>query len=260
MELIFCATRDYPLDEICLCACVEFARFVAAGLVNWRSRRVDKSAGMTRIRIRSFVHNHMRAVAVRKDLDELILDAADRLLGRYGYRKMTIDDIAREVGIGKGTIYLHFQSKEEIALAGVDRLINRLNARLREIAMSTDSASERLRLMLLERVLYRFDSVQHYAESLSDLLAAIRPALMLRHQRHFTQEAEIFVQVLKDGRKKCDLNFRDAKATAGALLSATNALLPYSLSTRELGQRSEVEDQVSRIAELLINGLTSAKS
>ena len=46
-----------------------------------------------------------------------------RLLARYGYRKMTIDDVAREVGIGKGTIYLHFKSKEDVALSRIDRVI-----------------------------------------------------------------------------------------------------------------------------------------
>ena len=44
----------------------------------------------------------MGAVAVREDVHDLILDAADRLLARYGYRKMTMDDLAREVGIGQG--------------------------------------------------------------------------------------------------------------------------------------------------------------
>ena len=33
-----------------------------------------------------------------------IIAAADRLLARYGYRRMTVDDIAREADIGKGTI------------------------------------------------------------------------------------------------------------------------------------------------------------
>ncbi len=32
-----------------------------------------------------------------------ILDATERLLARYGYAKMTVEDIAREAGIGKGT-------------------------------------------------------------------------------------------------------------------------------------------------------------
>ena len=101
----------------------------------------------------------MRAIAVREDISDLILDAADRLLARYGYKKMTMDDVAKEVGIGKGTIYLHFKSKEEIALARVDRIVDRLNERLRGIAHSNGSAVARLRRMLLERVLFRFDSV-----------------------------------------------------------------------------------------------------
>src|SRR6187397_2922070 len=42
---------------------------------------------------------------------DAILDATDRLLARYGYKKMTIDDLAHEVGIGKGSVYLHFSSK-----------------------------------------------------------------------------------------------------------------------------------------------------
>jgi AcrR family transcriptional regulator len=200
----------------------------------------------------------MRAIAVREDISDLILDAADRLLARYGYKKMTMDDIAQEVGIGKGTIYLHFRSKEEIALARVDRIVNHLTGRLREIARSGDPAAERLRRMLLERVLFRFDSVQHYTESLTDVLAAIRPALLVRHNRHFEEEARVFAALLKEGKNSGEFVFRDAKATAHALLVATNALLPYSLSTRELGERKDVEAQVARIAELLINGLKSA--
>ena len=35
-----------------------------------------------------------------------------------------MDDLAREVGIGKGTIYLHFRSKEELALSHIDRIVS----------------------------------------------------------------------------------------------------------------------------------------
>jgi len=202
----------------------------------------------------------MRAIAVREDISDLILDAADRLLARYGYRKMTIDDVAKEVGIGKGTIYLHFKSKEEIALARVDRIVDRLNERLRGIARSNGSAAGRLRRMLLERVLFRFDSVQHYTESLSDVLAAIRPALLVRHNRHFDEEERVFAALLKEGKSNGEFVFKDTRGTARALLVATNALLPYSLSTRELGKRKDVEAQAAHIAELLIKGLKSPGS
>src|SRR4051812_32982108 len=101
---------------------------------------------------------------------DAILDATDRLLSRFGYKKMTIDDLAAEVGIGKGSIYLHFESKEEIALSHVDRIVERLKRKLEEIASSNASAAERVGEMLIERVLFRFDSVQHYTQSLNEML------------------------------------------------------------------------------------------
>lgn len=43
-----------------------------------------------------------------------ILDAAARLIERYGYDKTSVEDIAREAGISKGAIYLHFKSKDAL--------------------------------------------------------------------------------------------------------------------------------------------------
>jgi AcrR family transcriptional regulator len=50
-----------------------------------------------------------------------ILDAATALLVRWGYRKTTIDDVAREAGVGKGTIYLHWKDKNALFLAALRR-------------------------------------------------------------------------------------------------------------------------------------------
>lgn len=41
-----------------------------------------------------------------------ILDAAGELLIALGYGKVTIEDVARRAGVGKGTVYLHFPTKE----------------------------------------------------------------------------------------------------------------------------------------------------
>jgi TetR/AcrR family fatty acid metabolism transcriptional regulator len=64
----------------------------------------------------------MRDVARRQDIKDLILDAADRFLNQFGYKKMTMDNLAHEVGIAKGTLYLHFSGKEELVLAHIDRI------------------------------------------------------------------------------------------------------------------------------------------
>ena len=58
-------------------------------------------------------------------------------------------------------------------------------------------------------------------------------------------EAEIFAEVLAEGRRQGVFHFVDAVATAALLLMATNSLLPYSLSTRELGKRTEIDQRIS---------------
>ena len=199
----------------------------------------------------------MRATATREDIRDLILDATDRLLARYGYRNMTMDDLAQEVGIGKGTIYLHFPSKEEVVLSHVDRIVERLKVELQKIARGGGTPAARLRRMLVARVMFRFDSVQHYTESLSDLLAALRPGLLARRRRHFEEESEILSEVLREGRRSGEFNFREARSAARTLLTATNALLPYSLSARELGRREDVEQEASRVVSLLLDGLVA---
>jgi len=193
----------------------------------------------------------------QQNIRDAILDATDKLLSRYGYRKMTIDDLALEVGIGKGTVYLHFPSKEEIALSHIDRIIDRLKARLWAIANDDGSAEEKIRQMLVERVLYRFDSVQHYTQSISELLAQLRPSLLERRKRYFDEEARIFSGVVQEGVDKGVFKAADSLETACTLLYATNSLLPYSLSTQELGERREIESKVRMIAEICLNGLIS---
>jgi AcrR family transcriptional regulator len=200
----------------------------------------------------------MAAIAPKEAVKEAILDATDRLLAQFGYKKMTVEDIAVEAGIGKGTIYLHFASKEEVVLSHVDRIVDRLKQQhLAIIARSEITAPERIRQMLLARVLYRFDSIQHYTQSLNDLLAALRPGLLARRAKYFEEEAQIFAEVLAEGRASGEFQFENELATARALLEATNGLLPYSLSTSELGEREEVERRAAAIADLLLQGLLS---
>jgi AcrR family transcriptional regulator len=186
---------------------------------------------------------------------DAILDATDRLLARNGYKEMTIDDLAAEVGIGKGSVYLHFKSKEDIALSHIDRIIEGLKKRLRHIAESEAACDKRIHEMLVERVIYRFDSVQHYSQSLNQLLARIRPSLLERRKRYFEEEARIFAEVLDEGECQGVFKIVNAMEKARILLMATNSLLPYSLSTQELGDRKEIEAKSTKLATLLLEGL-----
>jgi AcrR family transcriptional regulator len=52
---------------------------------------------------------------------EAILDAAAELLRAHGYRRVSIDDVAARAHIGKGTIYLHWKTREALFYAALQR-------------------------------------------------------------------------------------------------------------------------------------------
>ncbi len=50
-----------------------------------------------------------------------ILDAASALILRWGYQKTTLDDIAKQAGVAKATLYLHWKTREELFIALIKR-------------------------------------------------------------------------------------------------------------------------------------------
>ena len=55
--------------------------------------------------------------------EELILDHAQRLLLRDGFQNLNLDTLAEAVEYSKGTLYLHFKTKEDLALAVATRAL-----------------------------------------------------------------------------------------------------------------------------------------
>src|SRR5262249_13359880 len=157
---------------------------------------------------------------------EQILDGTERLLGRLGYQKTTMDDIALEAGVSRRSIYIHFDSKESVALGTIDRIVDRLLERLEALSHADLTNPERVRRMLAERVLFRFDSVRGYFHSIDEIFRSLRPAYMARRATYFQHEAAIFARVLQAGQDNGELTPGDPQPCARALLLATNALLP----------------------------------
>ncbi|PWV57968.1 TetR/AcrR family transcriptional regulator [Nocardiopsis sp. L17-MgMaSL7] len=81
-------------------------------------------------------HSQDRPASERDTRAERILDAAEELMVAWGHRKTTIDDVARRAGVGKGTVYLHFPTKERLFLTVLLRaqhdMVGRLLALIRQ--------------------------------------------------------------------------------------------------------------------------------
>lgn len=78
------------------------------------------------------------ASADETSTNQRIIDAAMALFFRYGYSRVVVDDIVRELAISKKTVYNHFSGKSAILMAGIDRFARQFRQRADEIVNDVD--------------------------------------------------------------------------------------------------------------------------
>ncbi|GER83953.1 hypothetical protein KTAU_25900 [Thermogemmatispora aurantia] len=85
----------------------------------------------------------------RQEREALILQTAEEVFCEKGYHETSIDEIAARVGIAKGTVYLHFPSKEDLLVALFRRDTEQVISEVEAIASSPGcSAREKLEAIL----------------------------------------------------------------------------------------------------------------
>ncbi|MCU0830834.1 MAG: TetR/AcrR family transcriptional regulator [Rhizobiaceae bacterium] len=67
--------------------------------------------------------DNARGLATRSRL----LDAAERLIARDGLKALTFDNVAAEAGVAKGTVLYHFESKDALSAAMLERFVTRFD-------------------------------------------------------------------------------------------------------------------------------------
>lgn len=77
-----------------------------------------------------------------------ILGAATRAFARKGYAATRVEDVAREAGVAKGTVYIYFASRDEILLAAFEAFAGEMLESAREVLEADEPALARLRSMV----------------------------------------------------------------------------------------------------------------
>lgn len=120
---------------------------------------------------------------------EAILAAGLRCFGRDGYRRTALDRVAREAGISRAALYLHFANKEELFRALVDDLHGRALAEATAAAGGPGTLAERLTAVLVAKTARFFDLLrasEHAEEFLDEnhrLCGELSAAFAAKHAR-----------------------------------------------------------------------------
>jgi len=97
--------------------------------------------------------------------EERIQDAANRVFLQYGYKRVTMNEIAEAVGISRPALYLSFGSKEEVFRALLERNLGRALGKIREGMERLPSPKEKLRFAFDVWAVQTFDLIRRSPEA-----------------------------------------------------------------------------------------------
>jgi AcrR family transcriptional regulator len=108
-----------------------------------------------------------RRAREKKERRAAIVDAAERVFFRKGFEAATMDEVATEAELSKGTLYLYFKSKDELFIALSSRVIGQMVERFEEIAGGPGTGVEHLEQMMSDYTDFAVAHPKHFRTALT---------------------------------------------------------------------------------------------
>jgi AcrR family transcriptional regulator len=193
-----------------------------------------------------------------------ILNAAQRRFAVFGLNKVTMDEIASDVGMGKASLYYYFPTKEDLYKGVIHREQEEFLRRLREILVLDISAGDKLRRYVEQRITYFTELVNLQLLSVHSWLSR-RPLFRDLFESFAAQELKYLTEILRMGKKSGEFDVRSPGTTAALILHVLQGLRLRAARDAQFHERhhevsKEVKRKMRQLVELLIRGLGKTAS
>jgi AcrR family transcriptional regulator len=184
-----------------------------------------------------------------------IQDAAMRVIARKGMAAATMQDIAEEAGIAKGTIYLYFRDRDELVEKTFETAINLLHQRIDEAWLTAGSFDEKLRAILAAKLAFFRENREFFR-----LYASLRLPEGRRSghcQTQYRARIDLMAQSLGEAMERGEIRPMNPHRLAIFIIEGSNALVIERVM--EDASPPEQED-VDLITSVIVDGISMRKS
>jgi len=190
-------------------------------------------------------------MTARLEIRDQIIETASRIFSKYGFRKTTMDEIARVMGKGKSSIYYYFKNKEEIYEAVIDRETEILRRELVRAISQADSPQEKLRRFVEVRMRI-FSKLSNVYNAIRTEVVAHLASIEKFRQKYDREEIHMLQDILQEGVDKGVFRIEDTLLTATAIVTALKGLeVPLFWS----GVRKDTEERMNDLLNVLFYGI-----
>lgn len=185
-----------------------------------------------------------------EDTRTKILESAVQLFSKSNYHAVSMSEIAEGAGISKGTLYWHFDSKEDLFREITIKGMNYFNNKFIEIA-ETDKKSEQkihhLIKFVLNTLVEHLNMMDVFRNNIELISTEFKNTIKKNHERNIGVVAEIIQQGIDDGVIKQE----NPVDISTMLLSVL-----FTPQTKELLDSDQVEKKINFIYDFIMNGIS----
>lgn len=191
----------------------------------------------------------------KEEFRKKVILTAGQIFSHYGFRKTTMDEIARALKMGKSSIYYYFESKEEIFEAVVLHEANILRNELTTAIKSVESPTDKMRKYVFVRM-KSFEKLSNYYNAIFDKNLDHFDFIETIREKYDREELAILRLILYDGYRKNVFSIANSEYTALAIQTTLKGLeVPLFWMKKEVN----IENRLNAILDVLFNGILKKK-
>jgi AcrR family transcriptional regulator len=198
-----------------------------------------------------------------KSKQQLILEAAQRRFAIYGVEKTTMQEIADDLRLAKGSLYYYFPDKENLFKAVIESEQAEFLKVIEEDIEKIKEPSEALRKYVLNRLSY-FRKLVNLSRLRAESLNEIRPVITESMVKFREKERNIVKKIFDRGNDSAIFEIHDTSESASLFLDLLKGLRSAILDDKKFLSIDEDEykiltDKALKFADIFINGLQVKK-
>lgn len=185
------------------------------------------------------------------EIKTLIINQAQTVFARFGFRKTTMDEIAQASHKGKSTLYHYFRSKEDIYHAVIEKEAKELKEEIRKAISIEATPCDKLRTYIITRM--------HALKRLANLYEAFKDEYLENYKfiekirvSYDEYERIMISGILKEGINRGEFVIEDIELTSFAIVMATKGL-EYPWAIEE--DTTKIEENIDTLLHVLFYGL-----
>ena len=185
-----------------------------------------------------------------------IQDAAMRVIARKGMAAATMQEIAEEAGVAKGTIYLYFRDRDELVERTFETAITQLIARVEKAMIEEKSLEEKIRAAMTAKLTFFRENREFFRLYISLRLPEGDPQQQRRHKRNcepqYRSSIGRLAAILEEAMDRGEIRRFDSHRLALFIVEGSNAIVVE----RVMEESSPSEEQdVEFLTQVIMGGI-----